>query len=369
MSNKKIHPQKQAIAAGILFILAAGILARTAMHSSRPNSLQPRAAQADNAPPLLHETPKDGSYKVLHIMSYHMPWKWTEDQLNGFKEVLSDLPIEYKVVEMDTKRNSTEAWKDKVTQQAVHTIEAWKPDLVFTGDDNAQQYITTRYLNSSTPFVFCAVNAEPEVYGFDTADNVTGVLERMHFVQSVRLLREMVPQAHAIAMITDGAAMWGPMIRRLKQMEDQLGEAWVAGYDVVETFAEYQAKIRAYQDKVDAIGFLGVFEYKDEDGRNVPMEDVMAWTVENSRLPDFAFWRDRVDKGTLCAVTVSGLAQGRAAGEIARGILLQGRAPKSYPMVPTEIGQPVINLARARQLGIKPTSSLLLTAEVVKEIK
>ena len=74
------------------------------------------------------------------------------------------------------------------------------------------------------------------------------------------------------------------------------------------------------------------------------------WTNENSNLPDFTFWKDRVDKGTLCAVTVSGSAQGKQAGEIAHAILVEGRSPSGYPMQATEEGVPVISLARARKL-------------------
>ena len=112
---------------------------------------------------------------------------------------------------------------------------------------------------------------------------------------------------------------------------------------------------------------LGVFEFKDENGNNVPLEQVQQWTVENSTLPDFSFWEDRVDKVTLCAVTVSGYAQGQAAGKIAKGILFEGRSPSSYPMNATEKGIPIINLARARKLNLNPKSSTLLTAEVVRE--
>ena len=63
--------------------------------------------------------------------------------------------------------------------------------------------------------------------------------------------------------------------------------------------------------------------------------------------------------------TVSGFDQGRAAGEITRVILLEGRSPAGYPMKSTEKGIPVINLARARKLNLNPTSSVLLTAEVI----
>jgi len=137
---------------------------------------------------------------------------------------------------------------------------------------------------------------------------------------------------------------------------------------VLETFEEYKKTIKDCEGKADALGMLGVFEFKDENGTNVPLEQVQRWTVENSRLPDFAFWRDRVDKGTLCAVTVSGLAQGKAAGKIARSILVEGHNPASCPMKATEKGVPIVNLARARRLNLNPKSSTLLTARVVTEL-
>jgi len=108
-------------------------------------------------------------FKVLCVMSYHSPWKWTDDQLQGFKESLNGLNVQYKVFQMDTKRQSSEQWKTKVAAQAKELIETWKPDLVFTGDDNAQQYVTKDYVNTDIPFVFCAVIANPK----DCTDRAT----------------------------------------------------------------------------------------------------------------------------------------------------------------------------------------------------
>jgi ABC-type uncharacterized transport system substrate-binding protein len=68
-------------------------------------------------------------------------------------------------------------------------------------------------------------------------------------------------------------------------------------------------------------------------------------------------------------VTVSAINQGQEAGKIARGILVEGKSPSSFPMLPTTKGEPVINLARARQLGLVPSSSALLTARVFTKYK
>ena len=113
---------------------------------------------------------------------------------------------------------------------------------------------------------------------------------------------------------------------------------------------------------------LGVFHLKDENDDNVPYQAVGRWMVENSKLPDFSYWEDRIKLvGTLCSVTISGYEQGYTAGKIARGILVEGHSPSSYPMQPSVKGQPVVNLARAKKLGLKIKTKTLLTAKVIKE--
>lgn len=309
------------------------------------------------------------TFKILHVMSYHSPWKWTDDQFQGFKEALHGLDVQYEVFQMDTKRYSSEQCKLKVAAEARELMEAWKPDLVFTSDDDAQLYFTKHYINTDIPFVFCAVNADPAEYGFVGSKNITGVLERMHFIQTVRLLKQIVPSVRKIAIITDTGKMWEPMIKRLKRNECRLPEnVEITDYYVLDTFEQFKETVKYCEGNVDAMGFLGVFEFKDENGSNVSLEQVQHWMVENSMLPDFTFWRDRINKGTLCAVTVSGFAQGKAAGEMARGILIEDRGPADFRMKSTKKGIPVINLARARKLNLNPTSGVLLTAEVVTEL-
>ncbi len=309
-------------------------------------------------------------FKILHIMSYHSPWKWTDDQLNGFKEALKGLDIEFKVFQMDTKRRSSELWKQEVGRQARDLIDSWRPDLVYTNDDNAQIYVTKHYINSSIPFVFSGVNADPEDYGFTKSKNIAGVLEKEHFVQSVRLLQEIVPDVTKIAVITDEDPTWPKVISRMqKKAPNELREIEFISWEAISTFSEYKQKIKEYENKADAVCLLGIFTFKDENGDNVPFEEVARWTAENSRLPEFTFWKDRIPKGHLCTVTVSGYEQGYAAGKIARGILAEGRSPLSYSFEPTVKGEPVLSLARAKKLGLNIKSSILLTAQVVEKFE
>lgn len=306
--------------------------------------------------------------KVLHVMSYHIPWEWTTDQFAGFQDALKGVDVEYRVFEMDTKRHSSDRWKEQKGREARELIATWKPDLVYTTDDNAQQYVATHFINRGIPLVFSGVNKAPGAYGFEGSSNITGVLEQEHFIATMNLLREIVPRVRTLAVIVDDDPTWEGVIERMKQQAHQhLADIRFEHWDRLATFQAYREKILAYQQQVDALGLLGIHTLKDEDGRNVPWQAVLQWTAENSSLPDFSFWKDRSLYGTLCGVYVSGYQQGLAAGEIARGILAGGKRPSNYPMEPTRKGQPVLSLARARKLGIPVQTTVLLTAQIIQE--
>jgi ABC-type uncharacterized transport system substrate-binding protein len=308
-------------------------------------------------------------FKILHVMSYHLPWVWTQDQLNGFKDALRDLNVEYKVFQLDTKRHNSDEWRKSAGKAARDLIDTWHPDLVYTNDDDAQKYVTKYYVGSNIPFVFSAVNADPEKYGFVGSKNITGVLEQEHFVESVQLLREIVPDVRKIAAVFDDGSTWPAVIERMKSKLDQIPEVEIVNWDIIKTFQEYKDKMKQYEHQVDAVALIGVFTFKDAAGENVPYQEVLQWTAENSTLPDFSFWKSRIPFGTLCTVTVSGYEQGLAAGKMARSILVEGRSPSSFSMQPTIKGEPVISLARARRLGLNIKTGVLLSGQVIEKFQ
>ncbi|NLY74008.1 MAG: hypothetical protein GX075_01740 [Firmicutes bacterium] len=305
------------------------------------------------------------TFKILHIMSYHSPWEWTDTLYGGFKDALEDFKIEYRVFQMDTKRFSSEAEKQQKGREARALIDSWKPDLIYTTDDDAQIYVGEYYNNTDLLHVFSAVNEAPEVYHYDQAANVAGVLEIEHFVESVKLLKQIVPDVKKIAAVFDDSPMWIPVMARMKAKLDQVPEVEFVAWDTILTFEEYKEKMREYHSTVDAVALIGIFGFKDANGQNVPYQEVLKWTAANSRLPDFSFWKDRASFGTLCVVSVSGYEQGQAAGKIARQILAGVKKPSEFEMKPTTKGEPIINLARAKKLGINVKSDVLLSVQVI----
>jgi ABC-type uncharacterized transport system substrate-binding protein len=301
--------------------------------------------------------------RILHVMSYHSSWEWNKDQFSAFRAELGDLKVEYRVVELDGKRVSKEKLQERAND-AIQLIKGWKPHLVYANDDLAQEYVTSKFINHDIPFVYSAVNQRPENYGFEKATNITGVLEEEHFLPTLSLLRSIKPGIKKIAVVTDSDPTWQGVLPRIRQELKQVKDLEVVEWIQPTTFDEYKSKIRELQTKVDAIGLLGVFNFSS-GGAYADYEDVLRWTSSHSQLPDFSFWDTRVERGTLCAVTVSGIEQGREAGRIARRILVEKASPQQIHAKATVKGRPMVSLARAKALGLNIPSPVLLSTKVM----
>lgn len=305
------------------------------------------------------------TFRILHVMSYHADWKWNKDQLNGFKSALTDKNTDYRIIELDTKRNNDEEQIQKKVIEAKKLVSEWKPHLIYVNDDNVQRYFTMDYVNSKIPIVFSGLNRDPSEYNFIGSKNVTGVLEQEHFKATINLLNSISPNLKKIAVVVDSDPTWKGVMSRIRNHLRDLPNIEVVDWALISSFSEYKEKIKSYQNEIDAIALLGVFNLVNEDQQNEGYESVLKWTTENSSVPDFSFWHTRVERGTLCAVTVSGYEQGFLAGNMARQILVNKKSPQHIKMATSKVGVPVVNIARARKLGIKVDTDILLSSTII----
>ena len=197
----------------------------------------------------------ENTYKILYVMSFNSPWEWTDEQLKGFQEPFKNLQVEYRSIQLDAKNTPLEE-QEKSAQEAVDMINSWKPDLVYTSDDAAQALVTTHFINSSIPFVFSGVNKKPEVYGFVGSTNVIGVLEHEHYIPSVKLMQEIIPNLTKIAIISDDDdANWDDMYDRIiSKTKKELPEIEIVEFNKFEKYSDYKDKILEYNQNhiVDA---------------------------------------------------------------------------------------------------------------------
>lgn len=303
-------------------------------------------------------------YEVLYIMSYHKGWEWTEIQLEGFRTAMADYDVTYTVEAMDCKNHADEEYRLGRAAEIQKVIDEQKPDLVYVSDDEALQYIVSNNIDTEIPFVFSCVNKDPAEYGLGGASNVTGVLEVEHFASSFELIQEIVPDIKDVLVIYDRAEMWNDVKARMLEKVGNYPQVNFIFLEPIMTFEEYQETILKYNGNVDALCLVGVFNYADENGDSVFYQDVLRWTEENSTIPDFSFWIDRVDNSTLCSVAISGFEQGYTAGKMAEQILVDKVSPADIPVTHTAKGSVAINAKRANKLGLNVAAELILGAEV-----
>jgi len=304
--------------------------------------------------------------KVLLVFSYHPEYSWVKEQTKGVEDILTDKVFDqedetiiqhskYNIEKfyLDTKRKTSLEWKTEISEKAVEKIAEFKPDIVIVFDDNACELVAKQYIGKKLPFVFCGMNGEPSDYGFP-AENITGAIERLHIDESYKLLKQILPDIEKIAFITDNSITSQKIVSRINKADFP---AEISEIFTTNDLDEWKTKIKDFQTSVDAIAII-LYHTIQADGKSIPSEEVIDWTLANNQLPEFVFWDFVIADGAFCGVTISGYEQGKAAAEIAK-IILNGEKPADIQISRTNVTIPMINLERTKQLNLKIDEKIL----------
>lgn len=330
--------------------------------SKAASDKNPAAGTLDQDSVLNQDLPENRRKKVLVLHSYGPDFVWVQNLNKGIVKGLDEerfydgrnTTIDY--FYMDTKRKASESWKKQVSEEAINAIRKMRPDVVIATDDNAQKYVVAKFLDSSIPFIFAGVNADPASYGYiDSMErpghNVTGSIERERFEQSIRFLRRLQPNVRKIAVLCDGSPTGKAVVGRVKTVAPSADVSISASLQT-DDFDEWKQFVLDQQKKADALLVVLYHTLKDKQGRNISPDTVLNWTVKNNHLPDFGFWAWAVSGGLLCSEAISGYQQGYYVGTIS-AYVLRGQSPKEFAVGMPQRGEPCVNLARARMLGIQ----------------
>ncbi|MCX6012177.1 MAG: hypothetical protein NTV30_01950 [Chloroflexi bacterium] len=294
-------------------------------------------------------------HKVLVIYSYHPEYAWQIEEARGVTEVITGKNLNIQNFYMDTKRQTSTEWWNKISVDMVNTVNEFKPDVVIMFDDNACKMVSENFPSSNIPFVFGGMNNNPEVYGFSST-NVTGVIERHHIEETIAILKKLKPGVKNLALITDDSATSQAFITGLTNKPFNI-------IYITNKYSDWKTKLKELQSSVDAIGLFQYHILKDDSGQNISPEEVLDWTLKNNTLPDFTFFDFIVAGGVLCGVTESGYEQGKAAAEIAVRIL-NGEKVANIAIQCPQKGITYINEAKAQKLGIQIPSDILKEAQL-----
>lgn len=291
-----------------------------------------------------------GDRKVLIVHSYHAEYPWVGNISAGIEKGLDNSASEVRTFYMDTKRKNDEASKVAAGQQAAELVSEWNPHVVVTCDDDAQRYFASRYAGKDAPLVvFCGVNGDAATYGYPAA-NITGVLERPYFLETLKFLDVLCPGFKRIVLISE-ESITSDLAFRFMQADGSSFE--IVSKTKCSDFAQWQ---KAVEDAQTRAGAIGVYTYhslkKAGTNENMDPAEVMRWTIQNSSLPVVGFLDFAISDGAICGMVESGEEQGLRAGQIARQ-LLNGKKASAFPIVETGLhGRKLLNMDTARAMKI-----------------
>ncbi|MCK5544265.1 MAG: hypothetical protein KAI35_03545 [Desulfobulbaceae bacterium] len=299
--------------------------------------------------------------KVLVVMSYHPEYAWQQEIRKGIKSVLSGARIKY--FNMDTKRDF--AGGPARAKEAFALYQQFQPDVVIAADDNAQSMFVVPYLKdkAKTPVIFCGVNYDAATYGYP-ATNVTGVIEKSHWMEGLNFLQTIVPEIQTISVLYDDTPSNRSNIARIKQEMEEY-PVRIVEFVTVNSMTELKKIIPALGKKADAILMLALPGIRDINGK--PLKEGSDAHPIASRLcnkPTLGGSMWHVKNGILCAVAKTGQEQGDLAARMAFDIL-NGKSIQDIPITWNKNGRRMINMTTARKLGIKLNPSVITATEIV----
>jgi ABC-type uncharacterized transport system substrate-binding protein len=279
---------------------------------------------------------------------------------------------------MDTKRTNTtpEAMK-RVAAEALREIDSFKPDVIVTLDDNAFREIALPMAGRpDVAAVFSGMNGQPEMYNArkhfmdgreKPGKNITGIYEKLYVVRSMRVMENAVAGLTGAKIV--GITDYSPTGNAItKQFELELAkQQGTVEWELirVKNWQEYADLITRLNDddSVKAI-YPVALTLKVSETVTYTAPEIFKWTIENSKKPEMALNYFFSEIGLFGGAAVDFKSMGLAAGKKA-GKILSGEKAGDLPIDDAPEYAIVLNIKRAKQLGIDIPPPLLTAADYV----
>lgn len=279
---------------------------------------------------------------------------------------------------MDTKRkNNTPQLIEEQAYSALKKIDDFKPDVLVTLDDNAFSAVALEFADTDISIVFSGLNGQPEDYSRQKkfmnsrkkpGHNITGVYEKLHIADAVRIHFRMFPKLKSIMIFTDQSPTGCALNRQIhiELEENAIPCKWQI--TVVNKWEEYKTAILSMNEnsEIGAI-YPAALLLKDDQGNTYTAPEIFKWTIQNSQQPEIAMNYEFTRQGLFGGAAIDFYSMGYQAGEMAARIL-KGECAGDIAIEDAVRYALVFNLKRASQLGITIPNEIILAAdEVIKE--
>ncbi|CCN70167.1 ABC transporter substrate-binding protein [Vibrio nigripulchritudo] len=264
--------------------------------------------------------------ELVFIHSYHFEYPWVKEYREGFESEIGAMTIHD--FQMDTKRKPAEQFP-AIADKAWEFIQQHDPDVVVVSDDNALKYLGPRLIDNKIPTFFLGINANPRNY-ISITPTISGVLERPLMKRSVYMISKVLPEVKNIRVLMDDAATSHAILETsFSNKLNQDINGITVHTSLVPNYESWESNVLESKNQgYEAIIIANYAALKDESGKHYSLDEVSAWTSENSPLPIFAFWSYSVGPGkAIGGLSISALEQGIEVAKLINQFNEKGNMP------------------------------------------
>ncbi|WP_163133622.1 ABC transporter substrate-binding protein [Agarivorans sp. Alg241-V36] len=293
--------------------------------------------------------------RILILHSYETDYAWTRTVNEGIdraKRAHMNIDIRYHY--MNTKNQSSETAKKRAATVAKRVVDSYHPNVLLVIDDDAQRLVATDYIgNQAIQIVFAGVNAELEAYGYQDADNVTGILERKSVSAIKEVLRLLVESQPRLGSLKGSVVYLSDSSTSAKLDADYLArQEWAPleyqGHVGVKSFEQWKQEVNRLNGQYQFLLVGGYRKLFSEDSESfVSAEEVAQWTEANSTLAIVGINAFNSEDGVMLSIGASPFEQGEIAFE--RAIRLV-EDPTSLSQMPVTISKQYVVALRHQAL-------------------
>ncbi|MDJ0508902.1 MAG: hypothetical protein QNJ64_06580 [Crocosphaera sp.] len=275
---------------------------------------------------------------LLILHSYALDYSWVTEQNEGMQRVLKD-KSDYLIKEhyLDTKNKPYPEYMKRAGKEARELIKRWKPNIIIACDDNAQ-ILVGKYLvnNPKVKIIFTGVQGDYENYGYNHANNVTGITEKVP-PQAIKETLEIINQSlgknyQKVAFLTHNTTHSSFVVEHMKSFDWQPFELVSAGQYT--TFKDWQKAVEEAENRADIllIGGYKSLKKSPEDNSIVPYQEILDWTDANSSLLKIGARGFYVEDGGMLAIGISPYEQGEVAAQAAVDLIEKKKQIENIPI-------------------------------------
>lgn len=327
--------------------------------------------------------------KVLVVHSYNIDLAWVNDVNDGIDRALDDAgrqtALNVRRHYMDLRNHPDCNFYKNAASDVRFTIDDWKPEVLILVDDLAQALVgfdqlrlkpgtdraalaedLNRFLagdlcdppdlsffgldnpaaDPTVKIVFAGVNGGVTGYGYDQAENVSGVFEHKNYQALIQTLQALAEgydgPVNGIMMLNDPSETGQTESALYRDQDWQPFEAYPPVN--ARTFRQWQAAVERANEQGLLLLIANYQNVVDEEGQLVPPETLIAWTERHALLPVLGANTRFVADGGMMTVAIAGSEQ----GEVAMRLAMEGLS-----------GQPMGRRIDAKQFLIGMNQSLV----------